>query len=170
MWYGSETDQDIYTDNQGSIKIAINSCSTKRSKHIDIQFHFTRSVIESGEIELEYCPNSMMIADMMTKALARVKVEEFTGLDFWMESVAKCMKGFERGRLLEMSVTILLSSARDMTRRHNVKMHCWDLNWIWSDQAASAVVVGGAGEESLDPKYKKGLYKQEKRGKSCERK
>jgi hypothetical protein len=37
-------------------------------------------VIESGQIELEYCPTSMMIADMMTKALARVKVEEFTGL------------------------------------------------------------------------------------------
>jgi hypothetical protein len=81
-----------------------------------------------------------------------------------MENVAKCMKGFERGRvlemsvtLLEMSVTLLLSSARDMPRRHNVKMHCWDLNWIRSDQAA------GAGEESWDRKYKKGLYKQEKR-------
>jgi hypothetical protein len=70
----------IYADNQGSIKIANNSCTTKRPKHIDIQFHFTRSVIESGEIELEYCSTSMMVADMMTKALARVKVEEFTGL------------------------------------------------------------------------------------------
>jgi hypothetical protein len=85
-----------------------------------------------------------------------------------MENVAKCMKGFERGRvlemsvtLLEMSVTLLLSSARDMTRRHNIKMHCWDLNWIRSDQAA--VAVGGEGEESWDRKYKKGLYKQEKR-------
>jgi hypothetical protein len=66
----------IYADNQGSIKIA-NSCTTKRSKHIDLQFHFTRSVIESGEIALEYCPTSMMMADMLTKALARVKVEEF---------------------------------------------------------------------------------------------
>jgi hypothetical protein len=70
----------IYADNQGSIKIANNSCTTRRSKHIDIQFHFTRSVIESGDIELEYCPTSMMIADMMTKALARVRVEEFTGM------------------------------------------------------------------------------------------
>jgi hypothetical protein len=34
-------------------------------------------VIESGEIALEYCPTSMMMADMLTKALARVKVEEF---------------------------------------------------------------------------------------------
>jgi hypothetical protein len=91
-----------------------------------------------------------------------------------MENVAKCMKRFERGRVLEMSVTLLLSSARDMTRRHYVKMHCWDLNWIRSDQAAVAVAVavavGGAGEESWDRKYKKGLYKQEKRVESCERK
>jgi hypothetical protein len=49
-----------------------------------------------------------------------------------MKNVAKCMKGFERGSvlevsvtileisvtLLEMSVTLLLSSARDTTRRH----------------------------------------------------
>jgi hypothetical protein len=70
----------IYADNQGSIKIGNNSCTTKRSKHIDIQFHFTRSVIKSAEIELEYCPTLMIIADMMTKALAHVKVEEFPGL------------------------------------------------------------------------------------------
>jgi hypothetical protein len=79
-----------------------------------------------------------------------------------MENVAKSKKGFERGRVLETSVKLLLSSARDMTRRHYVKMHCWDLNWIRSDQAA--------GEESWDRKYKKGLLKQEKRVESCERK
>jgi hypothetical protein len=67
----------ILADNQGSFKIANNSCTTKRSKHIDIQSHFTRSVVESGEIILEYCPTSLMMADMMTKALARNKVEEF---------------------------------------------------------------------------------------------
>jgi hypothetical protein len=68
----------IYPDYQGSMKIAHNSWTTKRSKLIDMQFHFTRPVIESGEILLEYCPTSMMMADMTTKAFARVKVEEFT--------------------------------------------------------------------------------------------
>jgi hypothetical protein len=55
--------------NQGSIKIANNSCTSKRLKHIDIKFHFTRSVVESGEIIWEYCPTSLMMADMMTKVL-----------------------------------------------------------------------------------------------------
>jgi hypothetical protein len=70
---------------------------------------------------------------------------------------------------LKMSVTLLLSSARDMTRRHYIKVHCWDMNWIKSDQAAGAVAVGGAGEESWDRKYKKGLCQQEKRVECCER-
>jgi hypothetical protein len=35
-------------------------------------------VIERGEIILEYCPTLMMMAGMLTKALARIKVEEFT--------------------------------------------------------------------------------------------
>jgi hypothetical protein len=34
-------------------------------------------VVESGEINLKYCPTSLMMADMMTKALARNKVVEF---------------------------------------------------------------------------------------------
>jgi hypothetical protein len=44
------------------------------------------------------------------------------------------------------------------------------MNWIKSDQAAGAVAVGCAGEESWDRKYKKGLHMQEKRVESCERK
>jgi hypothetical protein len=71
----------IFAENQGSIKIANNPSTTKRSNYIDIQFHFTRSDIESGEFILEYFPRSPMMADMMadmmTKALARIKVEEF---------------------------------------------------------------------------------------------
>jgi hypothetical protein len=47
-------------------------------------------------------------------------------------------------------------------------MHCWDLNWVRSDQAAGAVTVGGAGEESWDRKYKKGQYEQETSVESCE--
>jgi hypothetical protein len=35
-------------------------------------------VVESGEIVLKYDPTSMMMADMLTKALARIKVEELT--------------------------------------------------------------------------------------------
>jgi hypothetical protein len=64
----------IHADNKGSIKLVHKVSTTKRTKHIDIQYHFTRSLIENGEVRLEYCPTSTMMADMMTKAHSRAKV------------------------------------------------------------------------------------------------
>jgi hypothetical protein len=64
----------IHADNKGSIKLAHKVATTKRTKHIDIQYHFTRSLIENGEVRLEYCLTSKMMADMMTKALSRAKI------------------------------------------------------------------------------------------------
>jgi hypothetical protein len=39
------------------------------SKHIDIKYHFNRESLESGEVVLQYCPTTKMIADVMTKSL-----------------------------------------------------------------------------------------------------
>jgi hypothetical protein len=70
----------ILADNQGSIKLANNSTTSKRTKHIDIQYHFTRSAVENDEVKFDYCHTSEMLADVLTKALQRVKVEEFVKL------------------------------------------------------------------------------------------
>jgi hypothetical protein len=64
-------------DNQGSIKRSKNSITSKRTKHIDIQYHFTRSAVDNGEVKLIYCHTSETLADVLTKALPRIKVEEF---------------------------------------------------------------------------------------------
>ena len=40
-------------------------------KHIDGQHHFIREKLESDEINLEYCPTEDMLADVLTKALAK---------------------------------------------------------------------------------------------------
>ena len=42
-----------------------------RTKHIDIQYHFIRECVENGKIAIEYIPTEDMLADGMTKALAR---------------------------------------------------------------------------------------------------
>ena len=42
-----------------------------RTKHIDIQYHFVREQVQKGEIELVYCPTEEMVADQMTKPLAK---------------------------------------------------------------------------------------------------
>jgi len=61
----------LYGDNQGSIALANNSEYHARTKHIDIQYHFVRECVQSGKIDLQYCPTKDMLADGMTKPMAR---------------------------------------------------------------------------------------------------
>ncbi|CAH0520377.1 unnamed protein product [Peronospora belbahrii] len=46
----------IYEDNQGSIALAKNPELHKRTKHIDIRFHFVREKVAGGRVMLKYCP------------------------------------------------------------------------------------------------------------------
>ena len=61
----------IMCDNQGCIALAKNPTHHSRTKHIDVQHHFIREKLESEEIRLEYCPTEDMVADVLTKALAK---------------------------------------------------------------------------------------------------
>jgi hypothetical protein len=70
----------ILADNQGSMKLAENDSTSKRTKHIDIRYQFTKNAILEGEIALKYCSTTEMVADMMTKPLGKVKLDEFAKL------------------------------------------------------------------------------------------
>ncbi|KAF1316242.1 Integrase catalytic core protein, partial [Globisporangium splendens] len=59
----------VYEDNQGSIALAKNPEFHKRTKHIDIRYHFVREKVEDGQVVLEYCPTQEMLADIMTKPI-----------------------------------------------------------------------------------------------------
>lgn len=67
----------LLTDNQGGMKLASNASVNRRTKHIDVRFHFTRQAVQDGTVCLEYCPTEEMVADMLTKGLGRVKLEKF---------------------------------------------------------------------------------------------
>jgi hypothetical protein len=56
----------IMCDNQGCIALAKNPTHHFHTKHIDIQHHFIREKLESGEIGLKYCPTQDMVADELT--------------------------------------------------------------------------------------------------------
>ena len=64
-------------DNQGSIFLASNPIQERRTKHIDIRYHFIRYTIEEGKIRLTYCPTEDMTADIFTKALTSLKAKHF---------------------------------------------------------------------------------------------
>jgi hypothetical protein len=65
-------------DNQGCIALAKNPTHHSCTKHIDIQHHFIREKLESGEIGLKYCPTQDMVADVLTKALAKERHQNLT--------------------------------------------------------------------------------------------
>jgi len=66
----------MYTDNQAALTLLKNPIASARSKHIDIVYHFARERVARKEVKFEYCPTSVMIADIMTKALAESKFEK----------------------------------------------------------------------------------------------
>lgn len=58
---------NIHQDNQGTIALAENLTTSRRTKHIDIRHHFVREQITTGAIKLIFCPTERMIADILTK-------------------------------------------------------------------------------------------------------
>jgi hypothetical protein len=43
-------------------------------KHLDLRFFWLRNMVNAGVIAVRYIPTTDMAADLLTKALARVKV------------------------------------------------------------------------------------------------
>jgi len=76
----------ICGDNQGSIFIASNPVTEKRSKHIDIRYHYIREVIDRGFAVVYFIDGDDNPADLLTKNLGRVKFQKFRavlGLEFF---------------------------------------------------------------------------------------
>ncbi|CAK9804031.1 Retrovirus-related Pol polyprotein from transposon TNT 1-94 [Anthophora plagiata] len=70
----------IFCDNQSAIHLSKDNVYHRRSKHIDIRYHYTREMRENGEIDTQYISTNEMIADMLTKSLPKVKLEKCVDL------------------------------------------------------------------------------------------
>ena len=68
---------NIFVDNQGAIDLASRYITEKRSKHIDIRYHFIREKISSGFIELTHVSTHDNVADLLTKPSTKVKLQRF---------------------------------------------------------------------------------------------
>lgn len=72
-----QTDATIIgEDNQSCIKMATNPVLHKRSKHIDTKYQFIRERVEGNSVQLKYTPTDSMAADILTKSLPQMKVEQ----------------------------------------------------------------------------------------------
>jgi hypothetical protein len=66
-----EVSTTLYLDNQSAIQLIKNPVFHKRSKHVDVRYHYIREQYERNEFLLEYTPSKEQHADILTKALAR---------------------------------------------------------------------------------------------------
>ncbi|KXJ68625.1 hypothetical protein RP20_CCG002410 [Aedes albopictus] len=66
----------IQEDNQSCISMLNAEGGTRRTKHIDTRYNFVRDLAASGIIKVKYCPTEDMLADVLTKPLARLKLRK----------------------------------------------------------------------------------------------
>jgi len=64
---------NIKVDNSGCIDFSKNPVEHKRTKHIDIRYHFVREAITTNKVTLEHCATDDMVADPMLKDLGKTK-------------------------------------------------------------------------------------------------
>lgn len=68
---------DIMCDNSSAIKLSKNPVMHRRTKHIDVRYHYLRNLTNEGAMRLLYCGTSEQIADIMTKP---IKLDQFEKL------------------------------------------------------------------------------------------
>lgn len=67
-------------DNLSAIRLVKNPEFHKRSKHIDIRYHFIREKFENNFFSLEHVTTTEMIADIFTKALPKQRFQYLRSL------------------------------------------------------------------------------------------
>jgi hypothetical protein len=66
----------LMVDNQSAIALSKNPVFHNRSKHIDVWYHYLRECIKEGLINVVYTVTDEQLADLLTKALGRVRFLE----------------------------------------------------------------------------------------------
>ena len=76
----SKVKMELKGDNNGAISLVKNRQVSERSKHIDVAYHYVCDLQRQGRINVDYIPIDDMIADGLTKPLAKEKFQRFLKL------------------------------------------------------------------------------------------
>ena len=66
----------LYCDNKSAIAIAHNPVLHDRTKHVEIDKHFIKEKIDSGQICMPYLPTTEQVADILTKGLPKKQFDK----------------------------------------------------------------------------------------------
>lgn len=75
--YEQKESTEIFSDSKSAIAMAKNPSFHGRTKHIDVQYHFIRTLVADGRIVLKFCSTNEQAADIFTKSLPQAKHEYF---------------------------------------------------------------------------------------------
>jgi len=67
----------LFEDSQSAIELSKNPKFHSRTKHLDTSYHFVREKVAGKQTEVKYCSTEIMVDDMLTKGLTKVKFEKF---------------------------------------------------------------------------------------------
>jgi hypothetical protein len=65
----------LWGDNQGTLALVKDPVQHVRTKHINVHRHAVRDCVTRGEAVFDYCPTTGMVANALTKGLARPAFE-----------------------------------------------------------------------------------------------
>lgn len=67
---------ELRVDNRSAILLSKNPIYHSRTKHIDIKYHYVRDCVEEKKVNIEFVPSCDQLADALTKALGRTRLED----------------------------------------------------------------------------------------------
>ncbi|KAA0055540.1 putative mitochondrial protein [Cucumis melo var. makuwa] len=66
-----EVPMKLFSDNKATISIANNPIQHDRTKHVEIDKHFIKEILNNGSICIPYIPSNQQVADVPTKGHLR---------------------------------------------------------------------------------------------------
>jgi len=73
LTFDQTTPTIILSDNQSSLKLMTNPVFHDRTKHVSIQYHFTRECIVNGSLTFTFVGTNLQAADSLTKGVPEQK-------------------------------------------------------------------------------------------------
>ncbi|KAJ9551322.1 LOW QUALITY PROTEIN: hypothetical protein OSB04_015367 [Centaurea solstitialis] len=123
----------LLVDNKSAIELMKNPVFHGRSKHINTRYHFIRECVEKGLIYVEHVSGEAQRADILTKALPRVKFTEMRNLGF-AQIADRCLHGVPKERPSMTEVVASLDVLLRLQEEYNGSakaIHCRPFTTHW---------------------------------------